>query len=149
MDYGSAIIGDDRSITDYIPYGRQDINQQDIDAVIEVLRSDWITQGPAIERFEKAFSPQLCAENCGDSSMRKNHEEMITISDSFATVDLGSYYAILPIQSRYTTEQYCDIMGASPVPLGFSYNSGSNKQFLTVEELRELIKIHVDPKFRV
>ena len=81
--------------------------------------------------------------------MRKNHEEMITISDSFATVNLGSYYAILPIQSRYTTEQYCDIMGASPVPLGFSYNSGSNKQFLTVEELRELIKIHVDPKFRV
>ena len=46
-------------MVDYIPYGRQDINQQDIDAVIEVLRSDWITQGPAIERFEKAFYPQL------------------------------------------------------------------------------------------
>jgi dTDP-4-amino-4,6-dideoxygalactose transaminase len=41
-------------MVDYIPYGRQDINQQDIDAVISVLKSDWITQGPAIEQFEKA-----------------------------------------------------------------------------------------------
>jgi UDP-4-amino-4,6-dideoxy-N-acetyl-beta-L-altrosamine transaminase len=37
----------------YIPYGRQDINQADIDAVVEVLRSDYLTQGPAIERFER------------------------------------------------------------------------------------------------
>ncbi|MEH1960631.1 MAG: UDP-4-amino-4,6-dideoxy-N-acetyl-beta-L-altrosamine transaminase [Nostoc sp.] len=43
-------------MSDYIPYGRQDISQQDIDAVIEVLRSDWITQGPAIERFEQAVA---------------------------------------------------------------------------------------------
>jgi len=40
----------------FIPYGRQDINQHDIDAVVEVLRSDWITQGSAIERFEKAVA---------------------------------------------------------------------------------------------
>jgi UDP-4-amino-4,6-dideoxy-N-acetyl-beta-L-altrosamine transaminase len=44
----------------YIPYGRQDINQQDIDAVISVLRSDWLTQGPAIARFE-----HVVAEYCG------------------------------------------------------------------------------------
>ena len=47
-------------MSDYIPYGRQDISQQDIDAVVDVLRSDWITQGPAIERFEQAV-----AEYCG------------------------------------------------------------------------------------
>ncbi len=35
-----------------IPYGRQDISDEDIRAVVEVLRSDWLTQGPAIERFE-------------------------------------------------------------------------------------------------
>ncbi|NEQ36722.1 MAG: UDP-4-amino-4,6-dideoxy-N-acetyl-beta-L-altrosamine transaminase [Okeania sp. SIO3I5] len=40
----------------FIPYGRQNISQEDIDAVVEVLRSDWITQGPAIERFEKIVS---------------------------------------------------------------------------------------------
>ena len=36
-----------------IPYGRQDISQADIDVVVEVLRSDWLTQGPMIPRFEK------------------------------------------------------------------------------------------------
>ncbi len=39
-----------------IPYGRQDIGQADIDAVVEVLRSDWLTQGPAIERFEREMA---------------------------------------------------------------------------------------------
>ncbi|HWR39475.1 MAG TPA: UDP-4-amino-4,6-dideoxy-N-acetyl-beta-L-altrosamine transaminase [Patescibacteria group bacterium] len=36
-----------------IPYGRQDINAADIEAVIAVLKSDWLTQGPAIEQFEE------------------------------------------------------------------------------------------------
>lgn len=45
-----------------IPYGRQDISPADIDAVVAVLRSDWLTQGPAIERFERAV-----ADYCGAS----------------------------------------------------------------------------------
>lgn len=36
------------------PYGRQDINQQDIDAVVEVLKSDFLTQGPKVPAFEQA-----------------------------------------------------------------------------------------------
>ncbi|MBA3596120.1 MAG: UDP-4-amino-4,6-dideoxy-N-acetyl-beta-L-altrosamine transaminase [Methylibium sp.] len=43
-----------------IPYGRQDIRQEDIDAVVEVLRSDYLTQGPAVPRFEAAV-----AQHCG------------------------------------------------------------------------------------
>jgi UDP-4-amino-4,6-dideoxy-N-acetyl-beta-L-altrosamine transaminase len=43
-----------------IPYGRQDISQTDIDAVVDVLRSDWITQGPKIHSFE-----QVVADYCG------------------------------------------------------------------------------------
>lgn len=39
-----------------IPYGRQDINQDDIDAVIDVLRSDFLTQGPVVQEFERALS---------------------------------------------------------------------------------------------
>jgi UDP-4-amino-4,6-dideoxy-N-acetyl-beta-L-altrosamine transaminase len=42
-----------------IPYGRQSLDQADIDAVVEVLESDWLTQGPTIERFEAAM-----AERC-------------------------------------------------------------------------------------
>ena len=36
-----------------IPYGRQNINEEDINAVIEVLNSDFITQGPVVPEFEK------------------------------------------------------------------------------------------------
>lgn len=43
-----------------IPYGRQNINQADIQAVVDVLNSDWLTQGPAVERFEKTV-----ADYCG------------------------------------------------------------------------------------
>jgi len=39
-----------------IPYGHQDIDSADIDAVIEVLRSDWLTQGPTIVEFEQAVA---------------------------------------------------------------------------------------------
>lgn len=45
---------------DYIPYGRQDISEEDVRAVVEVLRSDWLTQGPVVPRFEK-----LVAQYCG------------------------------------------------------------------------------------
>ena len=43
-------------MTDFIPYGRQDINQDDIDAVVEVLQSDFITQGPKIPEFERVVA---------------------------------------------------------------------------------------------
>lgn len=39
-----------------IPYGRQDISQADVDAVVEVLQSDFLTQGPAVPRFEAAVA---------------------------------------------------------------------------------------------
>jgi len=47
-------------MTSYIPYGRQDINAADIQSVIEVLQSDWLTQGSAVNRFEQAV-----ADYCG------------------------------------------------------------------------------------
>lgn len=57
-----------------IPYGRQDINQADIDAVVEVLRSDFLTQGPAVPRFEKAVAAycgarHAVAVNSGTSAL--------------------------------------------------------------------------------
>ena len=39
-----------------LPYGRQSISDEDIKAVVEVLRSDWLTTGPKVEQFEKAFA---------------------------------------------------------------------------------------------
>jgi UDP-4-amino-4,6-dideoxy-N-acetyl-beta-L-altrosamine transaminase len=46
-----------------IPYGRQDINQSDIDAVVAVLRSDFLTQGPAVPAFEKSVTDYCGTEH--------------------------------------------------------------------------------------
>jgi len=46
-----------------IPYGRQQINQDDIDAVVEVLRSDFLTQGPVVPKFEEAVSKRVGASH--------------------------------------------------------------------------------------
>ena len=46
-----------------IPYGRQDITQSDIDRVTEVLRSDFLTQGPTVPRFEQAVAATVRAKH--------------------------------------------------------------------------------------
>lgn len=74
----------------------------------------------------------------------KIHEEMITASDSFNTVDIGKYFAILSSSGAYSMQDYCKATGAKPVPAGFSYDSGSNPDFLSVEQLRRLIREHIE-----
>lgn len=49
-------------MNDFIPYGRQNISSDDIHAVLEVLQSQWLTQGPVIEQFEKAIA-NYCGVN--------------------------------------------------------------------------------------
>lgn len=46
----------------FIPYGKQNINQQDIDAVVSVLQSDFLTQGPQVPLFEKTVADYVGAE---------------------------------------------------------------------------------------
>lgn len=48
--------------TKYIPYGKQDINEADISAVIDVLKSDFLTQGPVVPKFEDAVAEYCRAE---------------------------------------------------------------------------------------
>lgn len=93
-----------------------------------------------------AIAPEAEHKVIGIRPGEKIHEEMITASDSFNTIDIGDYYAILPISSDYTIEDYCKENGGKPVEPGFSYDSGSNPQFLTVGEIRQLIDEHVAGK---
>jgi len=96
----------------------------------------------------EAIGPSCDKPIVGIRPGEKIHEEMITASDSFSTFDLGNYYAILPsdgtIQQRYESAG----LPLKPVPPGFAYNSGSNTEFLSVVQLRELIRKHVDPGFQ-
>jgi UDP-N-acetylglucosamine 4,6-dehydratase (inverting) len=78
----------------------------------------------------------------------KIHEEMITASDSFTTMDLGEYYAILPSDGRLLQRYQGEGRSVMAVEPGFAYNSSTNPEFLTVKQLRELIRDHVDPQFQ-
>ena len=97
-----------------------------------------------------AIAPGLDQKLVGIRPGEKLHEEMITASDSYNTVDLGKYYAILPQKSpysEYTKEDYMKAFNGKSVSDGFSYNSGNNTNWETIESLRKLVKIHVDPNF--
>ena len=91
----------------------------------------------------EAVAPDCRQTVVGIRPGEKIHEEMITASDSPNTVDLGDYYAILPTGADYTLDDYCARQGAHRVPPGFSYDSGSNNQFLSVPQLRALIDSQV------
>ncbi len=95
----------------------------------------------------KAIGPDCEYKIVGIRPGEKIHEEMITQADSYTTVDLGDYYAILPQVPVWSTDAYIKHFGASLVEPGFRYNSGSNEEWLTVEEIRQLIRQHVDPNF--
>lgn len=97
----------------------------------------------------KAVAPDCKIEIVGIRPGEKIHEEMITSSDSFSTYDLGKYYAILPQLSSWNLEDYIRAFNAKKVSQGFSYTSGDNTEWETVESLRMLIKEHVDSNFTI
>jgi UDP-N-acetylglucosamine 4,6-dehydratase/5-epimerase len=101
-----------------------------------------------ITDLAEAIAPSAERQIVGIRPGEKLHEEMITSSDSFSTVDLGPYYAILPSGGSRSIATYAQATGASVVEPGFRYSSDRNETFLDVEELRDLIRRHVDPAFQ-
>lgn len=107
---------------------------------------------PKIPSYRITDVAQAIAPDCelrvvGIRPGEKLHEEMITSSDSFYTWDLGKYYSILPATHTWGLQEYVDHFQAKRVPQGFRYNSEQNSEWETVESLRELIKVHVEPAF--
>ena len=96
----------------------------------------------------EAIGPSCEKPITGIRPGEKIHEEMITSSDSFTTIDLGEYYAILPSDGRVQRLYQDAGISTAVVPSGFAYNSGSNPEFLSVMQLRSLIREHVDPAFQ-
>lgn len=94
-----------------------------------------------------AIAPECEQEVVGIRPGEKVHDEMISISDSFTTYDIGKYFVILPQATNYKFEEFKMKYNAQKVPEGFFYNSGSNTEWINVEEIRYLIKKHVDPSF--
>lgn len=130
--------------------------QDGVNMVLHALEHSWggelfVPKIPSYRIMDvaEAIGPDCKKEIVGLRPGEKIHEEMITSSDSFYTYDLGKYFVILPSQHRWELEDYLNHFGASKVELGFSYNSGENEDWVSVEEIRELIAKHVDPTFSV
>lgn len=124
--------------------------QGGVDMVMHALENAWggeifIPKIPSyrITDVAEAIAPDCKQEVIGIRPGEKIHEEMITPSDSFYTYDLGKYYTILPATHRWSLEDYKAHFNASLVEEGFSYNSGTNTEWETVDSLKELIKEHV------
>jgi UDP-N-acetylglucosamine 4,6-dehydratase len=101
-----------------------------------------------ITEVAHAVGPSCKLDLVGIRPGEKLHEEMITVSDSANTIDLGPYYIILPPQDYFGVyEQYVKTYEIHNVPDEFSYNSGNNSNFLSVEALRSLIREHINPAF--
>ena len=62
-----------------IPYGRQEISEADIQAVVDVLRSDWLTQGPAVAAFEKLGFFVERIKGAHHNMKREGHPYVLTV----------------------------------------------------------------------
>ncbi|BDS14375.1 UDP-N-acetylglucosamine 4,6-dehydratase (inverting) [Aureispira anguillae] len=127
-----------------------------VEMVIDAINNAWggeifVPKIPSyrITDVATAIAPNAEQKVVGIRPGEKIHEEMITSADSYTTVDLGKYYAILPQVPIWNKEDYMKHFNAKDVEPGFKYNSGTNSEWLTVEEIRNLITEHVDPDFSV
>ena len=99
-----------------------------------------------ITDLAEAIGPSCTKTIVGLRPGEKIHEEMITASDSPTTIDIGDYYAITP--AGYQSKALSKHNGYKGyVDKGFTYNSGTNSEFLSVQQIRRLIKENVNSEF--
>lgn len=100
-----------------------------------------------ITDIAEAIAPKAEIKVIGIRPGEKVHEEMITSSDSYLTYDLGKYFVILPSTTKWDLQSFLAKNNATKVEEGFSYNSFNNTEWLNIDQLRLLIKEHVDSNF--
>lgn len=125
--------------------------QGGVEMVIHALMNAWGSEIfiPKIKSYKildvaKAVAPECKTTIVGVRPGEKIHEEMITSSDSINTMDLGKYFVILPSVTSFDLEDYLFKNNGSRVEEGFSYNSGTNHEWETLETLQSLIKENLD-----
>lgn len=125
-----------------------------VEMVLHALETAWggelyVPKIPSYKIVDvaNAIGPNCKKEIVGIRPGEKIHEEMITPSDSYNTYDLGKYYVILPSIPNWNLQDFMKTFNAIKVPQGFSYNSGDNTEWETVDSLKILIKENLYPDF--
>ncbi len=128
--------------------------QDGVDLVLLALENMWggeifVPKIPSyrITDVAEAIAPFCKKEIIGIRPGEKLHEEMITSTDALNTVELHKYFVMLPSIKLWDVELFRSNFGGVFCKSGFSYNSADNTEWLSVEEIREMIKLHLDPNF--
>jgi len=87
----------------------------------------------------KAISPNYSYKIIGVRKGEKIHETLISLDESQNTIDMGNYFVILP-QFEFETKNHQHYINAKKVPEEFIYKSDTNDKWLTIEELKKIIK---------
>lgn len=96
----------------------------------------------------QAIGPECRKEFIGIRPGEKIHEEMITETDGLSSYEFEDHFVIAPT-IKFSGKGNPENKGGRKCPEGFKYNSGTNEEWLTVEDLRKLIKEHIDPEFTI
>jgi UDP-N-acetylglucosamine 4,6-dehydratase len=130
--------------------------EEGVDMVMYAIENSWggelfVPKIPSYKILDvaKAVAPDCKTEVVGIRPGEKLHEEMITETDSLQTYDCGKYYVIAPSLHTWKMDDWTKKFNAKKVEEGFKYNSGTNAEWLAPEEIREQIKKHIDPNFKV
>ncbi|HIJ80621.1 MAG TPA: UDP-N-acetylglucosamine 4,6-dehydratase (inverting) [Desulfuromonadales bacterium] len=130
--------------------------EEGVDLVLMAIEQMWggeiyVPKIPSyrIVDVAEAIAPACRKEIIGIRPGEKLHEEMITETDALNTLEFKNFFVILPSLKWWDVDEYANTFGGFPCKDGFKYNSGTNTSWLTVEKIRELIKMHVDPDFVV
>ncbi|MBG8554810.1 UDP-N-acetylglucosamine 4,6-dehydratase (inverting) [Hymenobacter guriensis] len=128
--------------------------EEGVDLVLYALEHSWggeifVPKIPSykITEVAKAIAPSCRQEIVGIRPGEKLHEEMITETDALSTVELDKYYVILPFTPRWDVEEFIRHFNGRRVEAGFHYDSSNNADWLSVEQIREEIRLHVDAEF--
>ena len=101
----------------------------------------------------EAIGPDCRKPVVGIRAGEKLHEEMVTASDSENTIVNDRYFVIVPMlhgkNQSETLERFAKHHQAKRVEPNYRYSSGKNDKWLSVDDLRQLIRQHVDPRFDV
>jgi len=128
--------------------------QQGVDFVLRAFEIMWggelfVPKIPSYKILDlaKAVAPNAKYENVGIRPGEKLHEEMITATDAINTIEFEDYFVILPSTQIWDIEKFRKESNGKEgknCEFGFSYNSGNNEHFLTIDELRDLIHKNVE-----
>lgn len=126
-----------------------------VDLVLYALEHMWGGElfVPKIPSYRITDVAEAIGPNCkrilsGIRPGEKLHEEMITETDGLNTIEFARYFVILPSSPQWDPEEFRKTFNGERRDHGFSYSSGDNSEWLSVEEIRQLIREHVAPDFQ-